>query len=147
MLKLRSLQFSKIVLSMSGCLHCAGIRYGGRYATLFSAPRQSKTVSTVPSNWGCILFTLSNRKCIANRPSNSPRYAFATADPSENDPVIRPRPLPHSKTNAAEHKWGYNSLMYEPSVTPTSVPSLIERYRPLVELICHSRNHSVPCNS
>ncbi len=126
-LKLRSLQFIRIVLSMSECLHREGIQYGGRYDTLFKAPRQSEMISTLPFNSGCILFTLSNSRCIAISPRSSPRYAFATAEPSENDPVIRPRPFLHSKTNAAEHRWGYNSLMYEPSVTATSVPLLIER--------------------
>ncbi len=48
MLKLRSLQFIRIILSMSECLHRDGIRYGGRYDTLFKASRQSEMISTLP---------------------------------------------------------------------------------------------------
>jgi hypothetical protein len=63
---------------------------------------------------------------MAMSPRSSPRYAFATARRSENDPTIRPHPLLHSRMKAAEHKLGYSSRVYEPSVTATSNPLLME---------------------
>jgi hypothetical protein len=59
-------------------------------------------------------------------PSNSPLYAFATSSASKKDPTTLPHLLLHSSTNAAEHRRGYNSLMYNPSMTATSVPSEID---------------------
>ena len=60
---------------------------------------------------------------MAIKPSSSPRYAFATCDVSENDPIIRPRPFVHSNTKAAEHRFGYCSRRKEPSVTARREPS------------------------
>ena len=125
-MKLRSLQCTRMFLRISECRHLDGMRYGGRYVTRFSAPRQSKTISTLPSRVGCILFTLNSKRWIAMRPRSSPWYAFATARLSENNPVTQPWPFPHSRTKAAEHRWGNNSLMYDPSVTATRDPSRIE---------------------
>jgi hypothetical protein len=66
-------------------------------------------------------------RCIAISPSSSPRYAFATFVASVNEPEIRPCPLLHSRTKAAEQVCGKSSRIYDPSVTATSVPSAIER--------------------
>jgi hypothetical protein len=59
-------------------------------------------------------------------PRSSPLYAFATSDASKNVPTICPCPLEHSRTNTAEHRLGYISRMYDPSVTATSNPSAME---------------------
>ena len=40
--KVRLLQFTMMFLRMSEWLHFVGMRYGGRFSTLFSAPRQSE---------------------------------------------------------------------------------------------------------
>ncbi len=63
---------------------------------------------------------------ITMSPSNSPLYAFATSSTSKKDPTTLLRLLLHSSMNAAEHRCGYYSLMYDPSVTATSVPSEID---------------------
>ncbi len=63
---------------------------------------------------------------MAIRPKSFPRYAFVTSSASENDPNTRPHPLLHSNMNDAEHKFGNNSLMYNPSVMATSVPLEIQ---------------------
>jgi hypothetical protein len=60
------------------------------------------------------------------RPKSSPRYAFATNNASKDDPNTLPRPLLHSSTNDAKHKFGNNFLMYNPPMTATSVPLEIE---------------------
>ncbi len=65
-------------------------------------------------------------RCMANRPRSSPLYAFATDSASERDPTICPRPLEHSMTNAAEHRFGYISRIYDPSVTATSESSAMD---------------------
>jgi hypothetical protein len=104
MVKLRSLQLMRMFLRISECQHLEGIRYGGKYETLFSALRQSETISTLPFSVGYILFTLRSRRWIAMSPRSSPWYAFATARRSENDPTIWPCPLLHSRIKAAEHK-------------------------------------------
>ncbi len=61
------------------------------------------------------------------RPSNSPLYAFATSSASKKDATTLLHPLLHSSTNAVEHRLGYRSLIYNPSVTATSVPVEIAR--------------------
>ena len=111
---------------MSEWRHRDGIRYGGRFVTCFNAPRQSETTSTLPERSLYCLLTLSRIRCMASRPRSSPLYAFATDSASEIDPTIRPRPLEHSMTNAAEHRFGYISLIYDPSVTATSEPSAMD---------------------
>ena len=93
MAKLRSLQLTRMVLRISECRHREGVRYGGKYETLFSAPRQSETISTLPFNVVWILFMLRSNRWIAMSPRSSPRYAFATSRHSKNDPTIRPPPL------------------------------------------------------
>ncbi len=40
--KVRLLQFTMMFLRMSEWLHFVGMQYGGRFSTLFSAPRQSE---------------------------------------------------------------------------------------------------------
>ena len=60
------------------------------------------------------------------RPRSSPQYALATARLSKNDPVIHPWSFLHSRMKAAEQSWGNNSLIYDPFVTGTNDPSLIE---------------------
>jgi hypothetical protein len=85
------------------------------------------------------------------RPSNSPLYAFATSSASKMDPTTPPRPLLHSSMNTAEHRLGYSSLIYDPSVTATSVPVEIARAShgtPLYTDIC-SHNQVFPhdCNT
>jgi hypothetical protein len=94
--------------------------------TLFSAPRQSETISTFPKRSLCTLFMLSRIRWMAMMPRSSPLYAFATSDASKNVPTIHPRPLEHSRTNAAEHRLGYISRMYNPLVTATSDPLAME---------------------
>jgi hypothetical protein len=141
--KLRSLQLTRMFLRILECRHLVGIRYGGKYETLFSAPRQSETISTRPFSVGYILFTLRSRRWMAMSPRSSPRYAFATARHSKNDPTIRPHPLLHSRTKAAEHKLGYSSCVYELSVTATSAPLLMEwcshSVSPDMEVFSHSQ--------
>ncbi len=110
-MNVRSLQFTRIVLRIPECQHLDGIRYGGRYVTHFSAPKQSNTISTLPASVGWILLMLSNIKWMAISPRSSPQYAFAMIKDSENDPTTLPRPLLHSRTNAAEHRFGNSSLM------------------------------------
>jgi hypothetical protein len=63
---------------------------------------------------------------MAMSPRSSPLYAFATSNASENGPTTLPCPLLHSRTNAAEHRFRNSSLMYDPSVTATSVPLAID---------------------
>ncbi len=113
----KSLQWTRIVFRMSEWRHRDGIQYGGRFVTCFNTPRQSEMTSTLPDRSLCCLLTLSRIRCMASRPRSSPLYAFATNSASERDPTIRPRTLEHSMTNAAEHMFGYNSRIYNPSVT------------------------------
>ena len=113
---------------MSEWRHRDGIRYAGSFVTRFNAPRQSETTSTLPERSLCCLLMLSRIRCIASRPRSSPLYAFATDSASEIDPTIRPRPLEHSMTNAAEHRFGYISRIYDPSVTATSEPSAMDSF-------------------
>ena len=42
------------------------------------------------------------------------------------EPVSLPLPLEHSRTNAAELRYGYSSFMYEPSITAMQELSAIE---------------------
>jgi hypothetical protein len=116
----------RIVLRMSEWQHREGTRYGGRYIMGFSMPRQSKTILTLPDKLLCNLFSLNKIRWIAIRPRSSPLYAFATDSISENDPTMHPHPLEHSITNAAEHRLGYIFRMYDPSVTATSKPLVID---------------------
>ena len=149
MVKVRSLQLTRMFLRMSECRHCKGILYGGRDETLFSAPRQSETILTLPVSVGWTLFTLRSSRCMAISPRSSPQYAFATVSLSKNDPTIRPRPFAHSLTKAAEHRLGYNLRMYEPSVTATRDPSWMERCIhsvPPVTITC-SHSHVFPHDS
>jgi hypothetical protein len=44
----------------------------------------------------------------------------------KNDSATLPRPLLHSSTNAVKHKVGNSSLIYDPFVTATNVPSEID---------------------
>jgi len=111
---------------MSEWRHRDGIQYGGRFVTCFNTPRQSEMTSTLPDRSLCCLLTLSRIRCMASRPRSSPLYAFATNSASERDPTIRPRTLEHSMTNAAEHMFGYNSRIYNPSVTATSESSAMD---------------------
>jgi len=115
----KSLQWTRIVFRMSEWRHRDGIQYGGRFVTPFNAPRQSETTSTLPDRSLCCLLTLSRIRCMASRPRSSDSA-------SERDPTIRPRPLEHSMTNAAEHRFGYNSRIYDPSVTATSESSAMD---------------------
>jgi hypothetical protein len=115
-----------MVLRMSEWRHHEGMRYGGRYVTRFSVPRQSETILTLPDKLLCNLFSLNKIRWITIRPRSSLLYAFATDSISENDPTMRPRPLEHSITNAAEHRLGYISRMYKPSVMATSKPLVID---------------------
>jgi hypothetical protein len=79
-------------------------------------------------------------------PSSSPCYAFVTDSLSKNDPYTLPSPLLHSNTHAAEHRSGYSSRMYEPSVTATSVSFAIacriQSTPPLTVRLSHS--HVLP---
>ncbi len=59
-------------------------------------------------------------------PRSSPLYAFATSNASENNPTTLPCPLLHLRANAIEHRFGNSSLMYDLSVTATSVPLEID---------------------
>jgi hypothetical protein len=59
-------------------------------------------------------------------PSNSPLYAFATSSASKKDPTTLLHLLLHSSMNTAEHRCEHNSLMYNPSMTATSVPLEID---------------------
>ncbi len=102
------------------------IRYGGRFVMRFNPPRQSKMTSTLPDRSLCSLLTLSRIRCMAIRLGSSPLYAFATNSTSEKDPTIRPCSFEHSMTKAAEHRFGYNSRIYDPSVTATSESSAME---------------------
>ena len=113
---------------MSKWRHHDGIRYGGRFFTRFNAPRQSETTSTLPDRSLCCLLTLRRIRCMASSPRSSPLYAFATDRASERDPTMRPRPLEHSMTNAAEHRFGYISRIYDLSVTATSEPSAMDSF-------------------
>jgi hypothetical protein len=81
----------------------------------------------LPPRFCWILLILRTIKwMIAIRPNNSPLYAFATSSSFEKNPTTLPHPFLHSRTKAAEHKVGYSSLIYEPSVTATVVPSEID---------------------
>jgi hypothetical protein len=102
------------------------MQYRGRFVTRFSALRQSKTISTLPDRSLFSLFTLSRIRWMAMRPRSYPLYAFATNNASENVPTMRPLPLEHSRMNAAEHRLGYISRMYNPLVTATSKPLAME---------------------
>ena len=81
---------------------------------------------TSPSSVLSMVLTASKIRRMAIRPRSSPRYALAADEPSENDPIIHPLPPKHSNTKAAEHKLGYRSLIYEPSVTATRLPGRID---------------------
>ena len=148
MAKLRSLQLIRMVLRISECQHLEGIRCGGKYETLFSAPRQPETISTLPFNVGWILFILRSNRWIAMSPRSSPWYVFAMSRHSENDSTIQPRPFAHSRTKAAEHKLEYNLLIYEPSVTATRELSLMERWIHSVPpgTVMFSHSHVLPHN-
>ena len=98
----------------------------GKSATFPSAPRQSEWIIAEPVNFGLTLLAARNIKCMAIRPNNSPRYAFAAIVCSGKEPIIRPRPSLHSRMKAAEQMLGYHSLMYEPSVTATHVPASMD---------------------
>ncbi len=106
--------------------HCDRMRYGGRFITRFSALRQSETISTLSDRSLCSLFMLSRIRWMVMRPRSSPLYAFATNNAPENVPTMHPLPLEHSRTNAAEHRLGYISQMYDPLVTATSKPLAME---------------------
>jgi hypothetical protein len=126
--------------------HRSGIRYGGRCATLFSAPRQSETISMLPERSLCSLFMLSRIKWMAMRPRSSPLYAFATSSSSENVPLMRPCLLEHFRMKAAKQQLGYISRMYDPSVPATSKPSAMEscsQASPPITLRC-SHSHVFP---
>ncbi len=129
-------------MRISECRHLVGNQYGGKYETLFSAPRQSEMISTLPFSVGYILFMLRSRRWMAMSPRSSPWYAFATAKRSENDPTIRPCPLLHSRTKAAEYKLGYSSRVYKPSIMATSNPSLMEWCSHFVSLDMDVFSHS-----
>ena len=88
-----------------------GIILIGSDVTLVSAPRQSEYTATDPPKFGLTLFAARSIKCIAIKPSSSPRYAFAANDCSANKPTIIPRLSEHSRMKAAEQSLGYNYLM------------------------------------
>ncbi len=111
-----------------------------------SAPRQSETTSALLFMAPLILSMLSRIKWMAISPSKSPWYAFATRSDLENDPIRPPNPLLHSNTNAVEHRFGYCSRMYQPSVTAMREPSCnalcSQLHPPAIEMLSHS--HVLP---
>ena len=118
-----SLQLIMMFFKMSEWRHRDGIRLVGKSATFPSAPRQSEWMVAEPVNFGLTLLAARRIRCMAIRPSSSPRQADAAMVCSGKEPMIWPRPLLHSKIKAAEQMLGYHSLMYEPSVTATHVPA------------------------
>ena len=87
------------------------MRYGGKCSTLPIAPKQSEIIVINPLNAGAILFILRRITCIAIIPRSLPRYAFSDTFVSGNEPISLPVPFLHSKIQAVEHTFGYNSLM------------------------------------
>jgi hypothetical protein len=81
----------------------------------------------------------------------SPLYVFATNDASDSLPIICPQPLLHSRTNAAEHRFGNNSQVYNPSVTAIRVLlviDLLNQDTPPVTVKCfHSQVFPHDCNT
>ena len=84
---------------------------GGKYFTLPIAPKQSEMIVTKPVNDGANSFILLRIRCIAISPRGSPQYVFSKTVVSRNKPISLPVPSIHSKMNAVEHTFGYNSLM------------------------------------
>ncbi len=118
----RPSQFTSIIFRTSECLHLVGMRYRGSSAVQPRAPRQSKYIFTRPASPGETVFTASSNRCIAIRPRNSPWKALAALDASGNKPTNIPWCLVHSRINAAAHRSGYCSRMYNPSATANNVP-------------------------
>ena len=98
----------------------------GKSTTFLSAPRQSKWMVAKPVNVGLTLLAARIIKCMAIKPSKSPQHAFAAIVISGKEPIIRPRPLLHSRMKAVEQMLGHHFLMYEPSVTATHVPASMD---------------------
>ena len=87
------------------------MRCGGKFSTLPITPKQSEIIVTNPLNARAISFMFRRKRCIAISPNNSPQYAFAETVVSGNEPISLPVPFVHSKINAVEQTFGYNSLM------------------------------------
>jgi hypothetical protein len=82
--------------------------------------------SMLPNRYVCSLFMLSRIRCMAMSPRSSRLYAFATNSASKTVPTMHPCPLGHSGMNAAKHSLGYISRMYDPSITATSEPLVMD---------------------
>ena len=82
----------------------------------------------------------------------SPLYVVATLECSGKEQKILPLPLVHSNTKAQEHRSGYTSRIYEPSVTAMQGPALIDSSSQLssptnhrdfhIHMLSHSLNTS-----
>jgi len=67
--------------------------------------------------WLCGLYSV---------PQGSGLFRLRSSVCSTNEPISLPLPLEHSRTNAAELRYGCSSFMYEPSVTATHELSAID---------------------
>jgi hypothetical protein len=78
---------------------------------------------------------------MAIRPKSSPLWLPVLGVCSTKEPVSLPLPLEHSKTNAAELRYGYSSFMYEPSITAiqelSAIEAAIQPRSPMMDRLSH----------
>ena len=86
----RIVQLTKISFNLSECQHLVGMRCGGRFSTLPSAPSQSEYITARSLILRQTLFAASRIKFITIRPINSHRYAFTPWENSGKEPNTRP---------------------------------------------------------